>query len=101
MKNIRTMISNRCEKLDAEWQKLSARKQKKWVILFFTGYLFLTAGVVLTVWYDARNNAVKQKPVTGHIQNPVIEQKKYGSEVKDSPLQDSSQALIKNKDHER
>ncbi|UKB78601.1 nitrogen regulatory IIA protein [Chryseobacterium sp. MEBOG07] len=95
MKNVRTIISNRCEKLDGKWRKLSARKQKKWVILFFTGYLLLTVGVVITVWYDAKTNTVKQKSVTGHIRNPVVEPKESGSDIKNSSTH------IKNNDHDR
>ncbi|ANF52988.1 hypothetical protein A0O34_21765 [Chryseobacterium glaciei] len=82
--------------MEERWQKLSARKQKKFVILFFAGYLLLTGGVVMTVWYDAKNETRKHNPVEGHIRNPVLRQQQ-----EDSELRDSSSKPIKNQDHER
>lgn len=93
MKNIRTMITDSCDKLDGQWRKLPAGKQRKYVILFFAGYLLLTGGVIMTVWYDSKTGTAKQKTITGHITNPIVEQEKR--------VKDSSSSTTKNKDHER
>lgn len=93
MKKLRIFLHTCETRLEQRWQKLSAREQKKWVILFFTGYLLLTGGVVLTVWYDAKTDPLQHKPVMGHIRNPMIEQEK--------PLRDSSLKPIKNNAHEK
>jgi hypothetical protein len=82
--------------LEERWQKLSARKQKRWVILFFSGYLLITGCVVFKVWYDAKNDAIKAKSDTGRIINPIQQQKKPGSLLKDS-----LSTTQKNKDYER
>jgi hypothetical protein len=96
MKKLRIFF-NSCERrLEERWQKLSARKQKKFVILFFVGYLLVTGCVVMTVWYDAKNETRKQNPVEGHIRNPVLKKQQGGSELKDS-----SSKPIKNQDYER
>lgn len=40
-------------KLDKRWRALPVGKQHKYTLYFFIGYLLLTAGVILKVWYDA------------------------------------------------
>lgn len=96
MKKLKIFL-NSCERrLEERWQKLSARKQKKFVILFFAGYLLVTGCVVMTVWYDAKNETRKQNLVKDHILNPALKHKEYGSALKDS-----SSTFIKNQDHER
>ncbi|SHL79716.1 hypothetical protein [Chryseobacterium polytrichastri] len=93
MKKLRIFLHTCETRLEKRWKKLSAKEQKKWVILFFAGYLLLTGGVVLTVWYDAKMDSSQHKPVMGHIRNPMIEQEK--------PLKDSLLTPIKNNDHEK
>ncbi|RLJ75111.1 hypothetical protein BCL90_3459 [Pedobacter alluvionis] len=89
MKNIRTIIKKRCANLNSDWQKLPPVKQRKWIICFFAAYLLLTLIVVLTVWYDAKTEAVNNTAVRGHISNPITDR-----ELKDSLTK-------KNQDHER
>jgi hypothetical protein len=96
MKKLRIFLHSCETRLEKRWQKLSARKQRKYVILFFAGYLLVTGCVVLKVWYDAKADMTTQTPGTGHIRNPVVEQKNPGLLLKDSPS-----TPIKNKDHER
>lgn len=93
MKKLRIFLHSCETRLEEHWQKLSATKQRKYIILFFAGYLLVTACVVTSVWYDAKSNVIKQKTAVGHIRNPIIEQEKQ--------LNDSSSTIIKNKDHER
>lgn len=96
MKKLRIFL-NSCERrLEERWEKLSARKQRKFVILFFAGYLLVTGCVVITVWYDAKNETQKKDLVNGHILNPALKYQGSGAELKDS-----SQAPKKNQDHER
>ncbi|ANF50329.1 hypothetical protein A0O34_07280 [Chryseobacterium glaciei] len=96
MKKLRIFL-NSCERrLEERWQKLSDRKQKKLVILFFAGYLLLTGCVVMIVWYDAKNETKINNAADGHIRNPVLKQQQGRSELKDLSLKP-----IKNQDHER
>ncbi len=96
MKKLKIFLKT-CEmRLEERWQKLSARKQKKFVILFFAGYLLMTGCVVMTVWYDAKNETRKQHPAEAHIRNPLLKKQKDGSQLKDP-----SSKPIKNQDHER
>lgn len=96
MKKLRIFLHSCETRLEKRWQELSARKQKKLVILFFAGYLLLTVGVVLKVWYDAKTDAVKPSPITQQIRNPVLDQKNLELQLKDS-----SSTRSKNRDHER
>jgi hypothetical protein len=88
MEKIRTMIRNRCENFNSDWQKLTPRKQRKWIICFFAGYLLLTVIVVLNVWYG---ETVKNNVVADHIRNPITEREE---QLKDSLTK-------KSQDHER
>lgn len=96
MNKFRILLHSWETRVEHRWQRLSARKQRQYVILFFTGYLLLTSGVVMTVWYDAKTAAARQKPAIDHIHNPVVKQHTSRSDIKDS-----SRTLIKNRDHER
>lgn len=96
MKNIRSMITSRCDDLNSHWQKLPSGKQKKWVILFFAGYLLITGCVVANVWYDAHKASVTEKPPIDHIRNPVLNKEKSGS-----PAKEPSTVKPKEKGHGR
>jgi len=63
------------DKLDERWQALPVRKQHKYTLYFFVGYLLLTAGVIGKVVYDTgkSNDAIDIM----HIENPIL--KKNGN----------------------
>jgi hypothetical protein len=94
MEKIRTDIGKWFEKQDECWRTLPLRKQQRYTLYFFVGYLLLTAWVIFRVWYDASksNNDV----FIEHIENPTL--KKKGSPAL---LQDALQVILKNKIHER
>lgn len=81
------------DKLDESWQSLSVRKQYKFTLYFFAGYLLLTAGVLFKVWYDMAKS--DNKMVIGHIDNPVLK--------KESPAsrKDTLSTILKEKIYER
>ncbi len=91
MKNLKSIVTGKCDKLDEQWRTFPRAKQRTWVIWFFAGYLLLTAIVVLTVWYDNKTEAGRDGGVTGHIHSPIAEQQR---QLKDSLTK-------KNQDHER
>lgn len=94
MKNIRANLDEWFEKLEERWQALPLRKQHKYILCFFTGYLILTTGVIFKVWYDASksDNAM----VIEHIENPVLKKSESPSR-----LQDTLSTILKNKFYER
>ena len=82
------------DQLDDRWRELPVRKQHKYTLYFFLGYLMLTAGVIAKVWYDAGkpdNNMVIE-----HIENPVLKKKE-----RPAVLQDTLSAIFKNRIYER
>ncbi|MDN5423237.1 MAG: nitrogen regulatory IIA protein, partial [Chryseobacterium sp.] len=93
MKKLRVFIDACACRLEKRWQRLSAREQRKFLILFFTGYLLVTGCVILNVWYDAKSANTLQKARIDHIRNPTLQ--------KDTSLKDSSSIILKNNLHER
>jgi S-methylmethionine-dependent homocysteine/selenocysteine methylase len=88
MKKLKAFFHSCESRIEERWQKLSARKQRKVVVLFFAGYLLITGCVILTVWYDARTEARRRNSDIEHIRNPILQSKKqYG---------DSSIIILKN-----
>lgn len=81
------------DKLDNRWRALPVRKQHQYTLYFFVGYLLLTAGVVLKVWYDAGKS---DDIVIEHIENPVLKKR-------ESPaaLRDTVSTILKNQIYER
>lgn len=81
-------------KWDERWRALPVRKQHKYTLCCFTGYLLLTAGVIFKVWHDTgkSDNSI----VIEHIENPVF--KKSGSPAR---LQDTLSTILKNKFYEK
>jgi hypothetical protein len=73
MKKLRADIDKRFEKLDERWRTLPLRKQHKYTLYFFLGYLLLTNGVILKVWYDTHKST--KDIAIGHIENPVLKKK--------------------------
>jgi hypothetical protein len=91
MKNLKSIVIGKCDKLDQHWRTFPREKQRTWVICLFAAYLVLTAIVVLTVWHDNKKEIAKTNAVMGHIHNPIAEQQ---GQLKDSLTK-------KNQDHER
>lgn len=81
------------DQLDDRWRELPVRKQHKYTLYFFVGYLMLTAGVIAKVWYDTGKSESDMK--IEHIENPVL---KSGNPAS---LQDSVSTILKNKIYER
>ncbi|CAI9685580.1 hypothetical protein EAVVTKC53_03087 [Elizabethkingia anophelis] len=81
------------DQLDDRWRALPIRKQHQYTLYFFVGYLLLTAGVVLKVWYDAGKS---DDIVIEHIENPVLKKR-------ESPaaLRDTVSTILKNQIYER
>lgn len=62
------------DRLDDRWRELPVRKQHKYTLYFFLGYLMLTAGVIAKVWYDTGKSEKDMK--IRHIENPVLRKEK-------------------------
>lgn len=94
MKKLRINMDKWFAKWDERWRALPVRKQHKYTLYFFTGYLLLTAGVIFKVWHDTgkSDNSI----VIEHIENPVFK-------MKESPtlLRDTLQTILKNKIYEK
>ena len=73
MKKLRTDMDKWFEKLDERWRTLPLRKQHKYTLYFFAGYLLLSAGVIFKVWYDTDKS--NKDIVIEHIENPVLKKK--------------------------
>lgn len=94
MKKIRAKMDSYFEKLDERWQALPLRKQHKYTLYFFVGYLLLTAGVICKVWYDTSNYG--NDMIIEHIENPVLKKSKNPAK-----LQDTLSTILKNEIYER
>ncbi len=82
------------DQLDDRWRALPMRKQHKYTLYFFLGYLLLTAGVIAKVWYDTGKS--ENDMHIEHIENPVLKKKESPAS-----LQDSISIILKNKIYER
>lgn len=82
------------DQLDGRWRALPVRKQHKYTLYFFLGYLMLTAGVIAKVWYDTGKS--ENDMHIEHIENPVLKKKESPAS-----LQDSISIILKNKIYER
>ncbi len=82
------------DQLDDRWRALPVRKQHKYTLYFFLGYLMLTAGVIAKVWYDT--GKFENDMHIEHIENPVLKKKESPAS-----LQDSISIILKNKIYER
>lgn len=90
MKKIRTDIDKWFDKMDERWKILPVRKQHQYILYFFLGYLLLTVGAILKVWYDT--NKSNSDMVIEHIENPVLKKKGSSKFLMDT---------LKNKIYER
>ena len=94
MKKFRQNIDRFYDDLDERWRALPLRRQRRYTLYFFAGYLLLTAGIVAKVWYEtitAQNNMRIE-----HIENPVFKKNK-----RPAKLQDTLPILLKNRIYER
>ena len=82
MKKIRAHIEQYFDRLDDRFRALPLKKQRKFTIYFFMGYLLLTAAVIWNVWYDVAtsNEVVNIK----HIENPVHKRKEASTRLQDT-----------------
>lgn len=80
--------------LDERWRALSIKKQRRFTLYFFAGYLLLTAGVIFKVCHDAGkpNKCISIE----HIENPVLKKKESPAS-----LPDTLSTILKNKIYER
>ncbi len=94
MKKLRERLDNWFEKLDERWRALPVKKQHKYTLFFFLGYLFLTVMVIAKVWFDTSqpNPSIEIR----HIENPVIPKKEP-----DTGVLDSLSNILKNRFYER
>jgi hypothetical protein len=94
MKKLRTNMDKWFDKLDERWQSLPVHKQHKFTLYFFAGYLLLTSGVILKVWFDMEK--VDNEMTIEHIENQVLKKKESPAH-----LQDTLEKILKNKIYER
>ncbi|GAA0886487.1 hypothetical protein GCM10009120_50860 [Sphingobacterium siyangense subsp. cladoniae] len=94
MKKLRANMDRYFDKLDHRWRELPLRKQHKYTLYFFVGYLLLTVAVIGKVMYDTSKSG--NDMVIEHIENPVL--KKNESPAR---LQDTLSTILKNQIYER
>ncbi|MBD0724798.1 nitrogen regulatory IIA protein [Flavobacterium sp. L1I52] len=94
MKKIRENMKRYFDKVDDRWRALPLRKQYKYLLYCFLGYLILTIAIILKVWYDT--GKANYNLSIEHIENPVVKKKESAI-----PLQDSMLKIIKNRRDER
>ncbi len=82
MKKVRKNIDLFLEQLDKKWQALPLRKQHRYILCFFIGYLVLTTGVVFKAWYDTSRS--KNIMRIEHITNPVLKKDKKTASLRDT-----------------
>lgn len=82
------------DKLDERWRALPLRKQHRYTLYFFLGYLLITVAVIGKVMYDTSKSG--NDIIIEHIENPVL--KKSESPAR---LQDTLSTILKNQIYER
>jgi hypothetical protein len=93
MKNLRTNMSEWFDRLDQRWKVLPVRKQHRYTLCFFTGYLLLTIGVIFKVGLDTTRS--DNDMVIKHIENPVGKKKESPATIQDTLI-----TILKNKIYE-
>lgn len=93
MKNVRTNMSEWFDRLDQRWQVLPVRKQHRYTLCFFTGYLLLTIGVIFKVGLDTTRS--DNDMVIKHIENPALKKKESPATIQDTLI-----TILKNKIYE-
>jgi len=82
MKKIRANMDRYFDRLDEHWKALPVRKQRRYTLYFFTGYLMLTTGVITSVWLDTGKSA--NDMVIEHIENPVLKKNESPASLQDT-----------------
>ena len=82
MKNLRAPLSNWFDKLDRQWRELPVKKQRRYMLLFFSGYVLLTILVIGKVYCEVGKSG--EGITIEHIENPVIPQNKSSVSPRDS-----------------
>ena len=67
MKKLHEKLDDLYERLDRRWLALPLKKQRMFLLLFFAGYVLLTAGVMVSIWYETG----KTDLYIDHIENPI------------------------------
>lgn len=94
MKKLRANIDRYFDRLDERWRTLPVRKQHRYTLYFFVGYLLLTVGVIFKVWQDTGKSG--NSMVIEHIENPVLQKKE-----RPALLQDTLSTILKNENYEK
>lgn len=89
MKKLQALYEKWLDKLEERWLALPVRKQRKYTLYFFAGYLLLTAGVILKVWNDTGKS--NQQTVIEHIETPFLKKGKPVERTADTTLDKSKQ----------
>ena len=82
------------DKLDQRWRDLPIRRQHRYTLYLFSGYMLLSAGVIFKVWYDTAKS--DNNMIIKHIENPALKKKESPAS-----LQDTLATILKNKIYER
>lgn len=94
MGNLKTKLNNWFNKLNEQWRALPLKKQHRYTLLLFAGYVLLSVVIIGKVCYDVGKS--NNRMTIEHIENPVIQKKKLPV----SP-QDSISTILKHKMYER
>ncbi|MEC3880276.1 nitrogen regulatory IIA protein [Parapedobacter sp. 10938] len=99
MKKLQDKIDRLMDRLDERWRALPRRKQRRYTICLFAGYLLLTAGVIAKLRYDTGKpgNILQPEHIVSPINpiNPILQKNE-----KPASLQDTSITILKDKTHE-
>ena len=88
MKHLRKKINKTIDGWDNQWQQLPIKKQRRYTLYFFMGYLLLSGGILFKVWL---NLGQAKEPVTiEHLEHPVLP-----VENKNKVLQDTLPIIFK------
>ncbi len=82
MKTLRENIQRWFDKQDKNWRAFPLKKQRRYTLYFFLGYLLLTIGVVFQVWYQIAESENKMR--IEHIENPALKKKESPSKLRDT-----------------
>ena len=94
MKKVRAEMNRYFEELEERWRAMPLRKQHRYTLYFFVGYLLLTAAVICKVCYDTAKSGNDR--IIEPIKKPVLK-------MTESPtiLQDTIVTILKNQIYER
>lgn len=67
---IRKNIDRYFDKLDEKWRAMPVNRQRRYTLYLFLGYLILTVGIIVKIWYDTRQS--KNDMHIDHIEKPAL-----------------------------